>query len=68
MIAVVAFIPKVIGIRIATPVVGPIPGNTPISVPIRTPIKHIRRFMGESATSNSHDQIGEDIQDSLRPP
>ena len=50
MIAVVAFIPKVIGINIATPVVGPIPGNTPIRVPISVPIKQKRRFSHEVAT------------------
>ena len=50
MIAVVAFIPKVIGIRIATPVVGPIPGSTPISVPISVPIKQKKRFSQEDAT------------------
>lgn len=50
MIAVVAFIPNVIGIKIATPVVGPIPGNTPMSVPIRTPTKQNRRFSQEEAT------------------
>jgi len=50
MIAVVALIPKVIGIRIATPVVGPIPGSTPIKVPINTPIKQNRRFSKDEAT------------------
>jgi len=50
MIAVVAFIPNVIGIKIATPVVGPIPGNTPMSVPMSVPIKQKRRFSHVVAT------------------
>ena len=44
MMAVVAFIPKVMGMRIATPVIGPMPGRTPRSVPINTPIKQKKRF------------------------
>ena len=50
MIAVVALIPKVTGIRMAIPVVGPIPGRTPISVPINTPMKQKRIFSHEAAT------------------
>src|SRR3954463_13129024 len=42
--------PKVIGSSIATVAMVPMPGKTPTSVPTRAPIRHIRRFVGVSAT------------------
>ena len=44
MIAVVAFKPKVIGMRMATPVVGPSPGSKPMRVPNVTPMKQKKRL------------------------
>src|SRR5882757_8443362 len=43
--------PKVIGSSIATVAMVPIPGSTPTSVPTSAPIRHIRRLIGERATT-----------------
>src|SRR6266568_6570813 len=44
--------PKVIGSSIATVAMVPMPGSTPTSVPTRAPIRHIRRLIGDNATTN----------------
>src|SRR5215813_9858335 len=43
--------PNVIGSSIATVAMVPMPGNTPTSVPTSAPIRHIRRLIGEKATT-----------------
>jgi hypothetical protein len=49
MRAVAGFMPKVMGIRIATPVAGPKPGSMPIMVPNVPPMKTQRILLNVNA-------------------
>ena len=55
--AAVGFIPKVIGMRIATAFITPKPGRTPTTVQMKTPIKQYRKFAGERATVNPNKSL-----------
>jgi hypothetical protein len=57
IMAAVGFIPKVMGMRIATAFMHPRPGRTPTMVPMKTPIKQYKKFAGERATLNPYKSL-----------
>jgi hypothetical protein len=57
IMAVVGFMPKVIGMRMATAFMTPKPGRTPTIVPMKTPIKQYRKLAGERATVNPNKSL-----------
>jgi len=54
MIALVGFMPNVMGNNRAIAAAGPKPGNTPTKVPQKQPRKQYRRFVGWPATDNPY--------------
>src|SRR5688572_19961779 len=52
IMAVIGFMPKTSGSRIAMPATGPMPGSAPMSVPTTTPSVTKRRLTGLSAIEN----------------
>jgi hypothetical protein len=57
IMAVVGFIPKVMGMRMATAFITPKPGRTPTMVPMKTPIKQYKKLTGERATVNPNKSL-----------
>ena len=64
--AAVGFMPKVMGMRIATAFITPRPGRTPVTVPMKTPKRQYRKLAGERATVKPYMRLLKISKETLR--